>query len=410
MSRQLAGGEDRLSKPRIAVVSPFVDKRHGTERCLAEQIERLSRDYEVHLFSSRVEDTDLSSIRWHRVPEIPGPHLLKYLFWFAANHVCRWRARRRSGRPFDLVYSPGINCLDADVVLVHVIFAELSRQTGNSRRLALNPVTGWPRAIHRGLYYRLISLLERRIYSSKKACLATVARKTKDDVGMHFGSNRPVTVVYSGIDARRFAPEVRRRLREKARKGLGIATDQFALLLVGNGFENKGLHCLLQATGKLCDLRILVLVCGRDDPSPFRSYLAGPNAVQAMFLPLRSDVELYYASADAYVGPSLEDAFSLPPLEAMASGLPVIVSRKAGVSEIVTHGKDALVLEDPKNADELALLIGQIYNDESLRRELSEQAVVTARRFTWDTNAEQMKMLFDRSLAGKASQPQTERS
>ena len=56
------------AKTRIAVVSPFLDKQHGTERCVVEQVERLARDYEVHVYSNRVEDIDLSRIVWHRVP------------------------------------------------------------------------------------------------------------------------------------------------------------------------------------------------------------------------------------------------------------------------------------------------------------------------------------------------------
>lgn len=388
-----------MTKARIAVVSPFVDKRHGTERCLAEQLERLAPDYEIHLFSSRVEDTDLSGIHWHRVPEIPGPHLAKYLFWFAANHVCRWNACRRGGRPFDLVYSPGVNCLDADIILVHAVFAELLRQTKDSLRFSRNPIKAWPQVIHRNLYYRLISLLERRIYVSKRACLAAVSQKTRDDIERHFGSGPPVTIVYNGIDTRRFDPEVRNRLREKARKELRITPDRFALLLVGNGFENKGLHCLLQAARQLHDARLLVLVCGGDDPAPFRDDLAGPNAIEAVFLPVRSDVEFYYASADTYVGPSLEDAFPLPPLEAMGSGLPVIVSRKSGTSEIVTHGHDALILEDPRSASELARLISHVRFDKALRQRLSEQAATTARQFTWDANAQQIKPIFEQVLS-----------
>jgi glycosyltransferase involved in cell wall biosynthesis len=390
-------------KARIAVVSPFVDKHHGTERCLAEQIERLAPHFEIHLFSSRVEDTDLSAIQWHRVPEIPGPHLMKYVFWFVANHVCRWTERRRSKLVFDLVYSPGVNCLDADVTLVHVVFAELLDQAKNALRFSRNPVRAWPLILHRRLYYGLISALEGRIYAPRKSRLAAVSRKTWGDVEKHYGSRQPATIVYNGIDPCQFAPEVRTRLREEAREALQISPDRFALLLVGNGFENKGLHCLLQAVQKLSDPRLLVLVCGRDDSAPFKRYLAGTKAVEVMFLPVRSDVEFYYASADAYVGPSLEDAFSLPALEAMGLGLPAIVSRKAGTSEIVTHGHDALILEDPGNADELARLIEQIHCDEPLRRRLSEQAVVTARRFTWDANAEQMKKLLDHSLAGKNS-------
>src|SRR6266700_7107484 len=99
-------------KSIIAVVSPFLDKRHGTERCVVEQVERLGRDYEVHVYSNRVEDVDLDKVIWHRVPALPGPHLFAYCWWVVANHCCRWWHRRFHGLAPELVYSPGINCFD----------------------------------------------------------------------------------------------------------------------------------------------------------------------------------------------------------------------------------------------------------------------------------------------------------
>ena len=69
-----------VRRPRVAVLSPFVDKRHGTERCLAEQIERLAGTFDIHLYSSRVEDVDLAGITWHRVPALTGPHLFAYIW------------------------------------------------------------------------------------------------------------------------------------------------------------------------------------------------------------------------------------------------------------------------------------------------------------------------------------------
>ena len=77
---------------RLAVVSPFVDRRHGTERVLAEVLERLAGKYgcEIHLYAQRVEDLALGrpapsngeesgGIIWHKVPRLPGPHLLGFL-------------------------------------------------------------------------------------------------------------------------------------------------------------------------------------------------------------------------------------------------------------------------------------------------------------------------------------------
>jgi glycosyltransferase involved in cell wall biosynthesis len=390
-----------VSKPRIAVVSPFVDKRHGTERCLAEQIERLARDYEIHLFSSRVGDVDLHGINWHRVPELPGPHLIKYLFWFAANHFCRWKESRRGGRPFNLVYSPGINCLDADVIQIHILFAEFFSYVRPSLRLTRNPLRSWPRLIHRSLYYRLIITLERLLYTRSHVLLVGISRKTREDLDRFYRTNGGVPVVYHGIDLNRFDPDRRQAIRAAAREELGLPKRVFAVLLLGNDWKRKGLDCLWAAMQKLKKPELRLLIRGEDDPTPYLRYWKIPGSVPVTLLPSREDVEFYYAAADLLVAPSLEDTFSLPPLEAMGAGLPVIVSRKAGVSEIITHGRDGLILENPTDAGELAGLINLVLDDATLRTSLSEQAVLTARQFTWDANARQMKRIFEQALDGK---------
>src|SRR4029077_20309921 len=85
---------------RLAVVSPFVDRRHGTERALAELLERLARKEHcaIHLYAQRVEDLapdqpgvahtqESGLIIWHKVPSIPGPHLLQFLAWLFLNSI-----------------------------------------------------------------------------------------------------------------------------------------------------------------------------------------------------------------------------------------------------------------------------------------------------------------------------------
>src|SRR6267378_6678896 len=100
---------------RLAVVSPFVDRRHGTERALAELLERLARKEhcEIHLYAQRVEDLALDQpgvthtqesglIIWHKVPSIPGPHLLQFLAWLFLNSIRRAWDRWVHGLRFDL--------------------------------------------------------------------------------------------------------------------------------------------------------------------------------------------------------------------------------------------------------------------------------------------------------------------
>jgi len=389
-----------FAKIRIAVVSPFLDKQHGTERCVAEQVERLARDYEVHLYSNRVEDVDLSKIVWHRVPALLGPHALAYLWWLGANHFQRLWDRRFRGLKYDLLYMPGINCLDADVISVHIVFAEFYERVRDELRLGSNPVMIWPRLIHRRIYYALAKMLERRTYTRKDLPLVVVSHKVAADLTRYYGHNSHLSLLYHGWDRARFGRDRRANLRLQARHELKLQENDFALLLVGTDWKKKGLPCLLEAVGQLPIPELRVLVVGTDTTAPYLTSIQRAGLKdRVQFLPLRRDVEFYYAAADAYVGPSLEDAFAMPPLEAMACGLPVIVSRQAGVSEIITHGADGLVLEDPEDAGVLASMIRDLYADNDLRQRLGENASNTALKYTWDRNAEQLRAVFDGILA-----------
>jgi UDP-glucose:(heptosyl)LPS alpha-1,3-glucosyltransferase len=392
-----------MSRRRIAVVSPFIDKRHGTERRVAELVSRLSDDYEFHIYSNRVEDVDLSRVTWHRIPALPGPHLFAYAWWFAANHLWRWFDRRFRGLDPDAVYSPGINCLDADAISVHIVFARFRACVKDELHLTRNPVISWPQLIHRRLYYRLIEVLERHIYPRKDLELAVVSRKVGNDLGHYYDRTNGVCVVYGGLDPERFSPLRRAELRCQARKAFGLGETDFVLLLVGNDWKNKGLLCLLQAAAAAGDARLKVLVVGRDNSAPFAAEIQNLGlAERVSFVPPRSDVEFFYAAADAYVGPSLEDAFAQPPAESMACGLPVITTRNNGGAEIIVHGENGLVMEDPTDFTTLSKWIRELVADPDLCLHMGETAARTARGLTWEHNAAQMHELFERSCKNGA--------
>jgi glycosyltransferase involved in cell wall biosynthesis len=419
-------------RPRIAVVTPFLDKRHGTERVVAEQIERLSGQYgwDIHIFSQRVEDLHRlersrqaasapnsslpagdhgaesfsdGSLVWHKVPDVPGPHLVKYLWWFCANHVWRWWARRFRRLRFDLVYSPGINCFDAEVISVHIVFAEFFRQVSEELSLRRNPWRAWPRVVHRRLYYRLIIWLEHILYSKADVSLIAISQKVEGDLFRFYQRRNRVSVSYHGLDFAQFNPENRACLRLTARQALGLHDDWFCLLLIGNDWKKKGLRCLLEAMARVNSPSLRLIVVGRDDPTPFEPIARRLHLEERVFFfPMRSDVQFYYAASDAYVGPSLEDAFALPPAEAMACGLPVIVSRQAGVSEWIISGKDGLILENPADPAELAELICRLQGDVEFCNSIGKAAIGATRQHTWDINARQLREVIEAEFDRKA--------
>ena len=394
----------RSSKPVLAVVSPFIDKRHGTERRVAEWTSRLTGDYDVHVYSQRVEDLDLSKLTWHRIPKLPGPHIGNFVWWLGANHIWRWWDRKFRGIRHDLVFTPGTNCFDADAISIHIVFAEFVRQVRPELAFGRNPVRSWPRLVHRRLYYRLVIALERHLYTRPRAQLILIARKTAADLDRFYGAHDDLPVVYMGLDHAVFNPQARLARRDAARKELGIPDAQFAFLLVGNDWLKKGLFTLLEAMPLLADLQVALYVAGSDETRPYDAPIARLElAGRVRFLPSRGDVAFYYAAADAYVGPSLEDTFAQPPMEAMACGLPVITTSTNGTAEIMTDGVDGLILENPNDWRALAAQMREVCEDSDLRARLAEQAARTASRYTWDENGREFIQIFSRILRRKTN-------
>jgi len=384
---------------RLAVVSPFVDRRHGTERALAELVERLAGKYrcEVHLYAQRVEDLAITSgrgagaascgaISWHRVPCLPGPPVLQFIAWVFVNRaVRRWDAAFHS-LTFDLVLSPGINCFDADVILVHAVF---QRARELWREEVQDPASrpGVLRRMHRGLFYRLLTLLERRIYTRAQTSLATVSRRTAGQLAQYFQRD-DVRVIPNGVDTGQFSPSHRLARRAEARSRRNFRDGEFVLLLIGNAWHAKGLATVLRAMGMLPDLPLRLMIVGSDEEEPFREIAERLGILdRCQWSSPDKDVLEFYAAADLYVGPSLEDSFGLPIAEAMACGLPVITSNSAGVAELIRNGVDGFILEELRGTKELAGVIHRLQADAELRTKIGEEAASAACEWTWDRNA-----------------------
>ena len=392
---------------RIAVISPFVDRRHGTERAVAELIERLAGNYhdQIDLYAQRVSDIEnltpsdvpaVSSggISWHPVGQFYGPQLLRFPGWLLLNRRARAQDSRSTGGTPDVIFSPGVNALDADVILVHAVFHRLAEL--DEARQARSA-----RALHRKLYYAMLCSLEKRIYSDPRVSLAAVSKRTAGQLARYFG--RPdATVIPNGVDSAHFSPAAIRPLREAARKSRCCGPEHIVLLLVGNDWRSKGLHVVLGALARAAGLPLYLLVVGQDDEAPFRAEASRLGLGKRLeFCAPREDVRAFYAAADILVAPSLEDSFNLPVLEALACGLPSVVSRNAGVSEWLTHGVDSLLLDDPEDAGELTEALRAIAEQPQLGRTLAENGVLTARRFTWDAHASKLRALLETAAEQK---------
>jgi glycosyltransferase involved in cell wall biosynthesis len=107
------------------------------------------------------------------------------------------------------------------------------------------------------------------------------------------------------------------------------------------------------------------------------------------------DLLYLYNAAEMLTHPAFYEGFGLPPLEAMACGLPVIVSNVASLPEVVG---DAGLLIDPHDVDELTVAMWRVLNDDELRQEMKGKGLQQAGRFSWTRAARETLDIYRLAL------------
>ncbi len=156
----------------------------------------------------------------------------------------------------------------------------------------------------------------------------------------------------------------------------------------------------LENHGGFKDLRLIII---GDDISRY------PNVRRAViqsrveqcvrflgFIPLDT-LRVFHELATAFVFPSLYEGFGLPPLEAMASGTPVIASQVSSLPEVVGG---AAMLVNPENVFDIARGITEVLLNDDLREELIVKGRRQAARFSWSRTAEEVLALYEEAVQG----------
>ena len=112
------------------------------------------------------------------------------------------------------------------------------------------------------------------------------------------------------------------------------------------------------------------------------------------------DLPQIYAGAAAFVFPSLYEGFGLPPLEAMACGVPVLASDRAAMPEVVG---DAGVAIDPERPEDTAIKIAAVLEDAGTRADLAHRGEIRAHGFTWQACAQATVQAYHYALGRSAT-------
>ena len=238
------------------------------------------------------------------------------------------------------------------------------------RRLDLAGLS-WPRRLSKGRWYGFVRMQGR--VARRAGTLITVSESSKADICRDFRVRPPtVRIVPLGVDTRRFRPRDASRVPGRI---VTVTSADSAL---------KGLGVLLRALAKLATERDVHLVVVGTPSQATRALVAQLSlAERVTFSPGLSD-DAYadlLASAETGVVPSLYEGFSLPAVEHMASGTPLVATRAGALPEVTG---DAALLVAPGDAEELAAVLRRLHDSPQQRASLSALALRrVSERFAW---------------------------
>jgi O-antigen biosynthesis alpha-1,2-mannosyltransferase len=170
------------------------------------------------------------------------------------------------------------------------------------------------------------------------------------------------------------------------------------LLYVGSRKPHKNLPRLLQAyalSGIAQELPLVV--SGAPDQKTMADIRRLELTRHVIFLPLDSTEQLAeaYRGATGFLFPSLYEGFGLPPLEAMASGVPVLTSNVCSLPEVVG---EAAILVDPVEVESIAQGMRRIVTDSDLRVQLSAKGMARSQQFSWQETARRVAHILELAL------------
>lgn len=318
----------------------------------------------------------------------------------------------------------GVNILNPHGRPAHraAVFAKV--RTGAPVVWSCNDVVSWEKPGHRvrmsatvqALASAVMRPVERRLVRQVDQ-IAALDRNSMAILQQTYG--RPVQIVRTGLDTDVLAPnpEGRQRIRERHK----IAPGEYLMLWLGIFEPFRRLEDLVEAMGIIRNSHpgIRLLVVGRQDTSPvYARHIV--NLVSAHGLNGRiefvskavpeTEVPEYYSACDVFAFPNDHQSWGMAPLEALACGSPVIVSRGSGVHEVLADGETALLVPPREPAAIARALVSLSRNPELARKIACQGRQFALREFSWRRYAAQMIDLFRATLeAAKPAGPRTAR-
>ena len=239
-------------------------------------------------------------------------------------------------------------------------------------------------------FHRVVLWLERRLFASPdlKRVIAN-SRQVKEEIVRHFKVDPgKIRVVYNGLDHQVFRPAGSAE-RQELRRWLEAPEEGGVVLFVGSGFARKGLAYLLEAFGRLTDVRAHLWVVGKGRVARYQA-LAQKLGVagRVRFWGPVQQAAAFYQAADVLALPTLYDPCSNVVLEALGCGCPVITTAANGAAEFITAGENGEVIPQPDDLPRLERALRD-WLARSRDPQVSRSAREAVAHLSWDTTVSQ---------------------
>jgi UDP-glucose:(heptosyl)LPS alpha-1,3-glucosyltransferase len=378
---RIVGVAERL---RIALISErFGRKFGGAEAYAVNLFEILSKRHDVTVIACEFEH-DLP------VKEISVKRLKGFPSWMRALHFA-YCAKKLTSSGFDVVHAHAMGPA-GDVHVVHVVPVRYRRFFMRSKWRGYLSYLEPHNIAH--LWLESCSLR----YVPGHQVVAVSPSVTKQ-LQAAYPTLTSIEMIPPGARAQSIDPFVRSSIRQQ----FGWQDTDVVCILVARNPLLKGLAVSLQALECISEhYKLIVLGADADSKHYFFHHHPELKARVRMLEPT-SSVSTYFQSADICLHPTQLDSFAMAPLEAMAHGLPVVLSAEqyCGFAAYVRHQHDAWVLPDPKDAKHLAEALCALGGSPQLREKFVLESKALVRSFSWETVAQRYEALYTRVLSQK---------
>lgn len=184
--------------------------------------------------------------------------------------------------------------------------------------------------------------------------------------------------------------------KEEKRKQLGIPTDAFVILSVGNLYHVKNQDVIIKAVAKINDKNVYYLIAGDGEKRDVYQKMIQEYGMEdnIILLGYREDVsELCYA-ADLFAHPSKREGLGMAPLEAMAAGLPILTSNVGGINSYSVNGKTGYKFA-PDDVDGFVRGIQKLKNSPKLMKKMGRHNIKEAEKFDISVTRKKMSDIYD---------------